>query len=454
MNILELNQLSGSGGAAGITLALQRGFVQAGHRSAMLVGATRRASTGVHVIEHDAYRNVWARGVMRVARRLNTLSGRVRGAQGISERWLPRLASPAKLRAWWAGADDWDFPGSHHLLEQTPFPPDVVHAHNLHGDFFDLRALATISRRLPTVLTLHDAWLLSGHCAHSFGCERWRSGCGNCPDLSIPPAIRRDATAENWRRKAEVYARSEFFVACPSRWIEERVRGSMLMPGLRALRTIHNGVDLDRFTPGGRAVARRKLSWPEKEFIAVFTAASVRGNVWKDHRTMREAVARAAQSLPEVPLRFFAIGEGAPAEQIGGARIEYLAHRDDVADCYRAADVYLHAARADTFPTSVIEALACGTPAIATAVGGIPEQIDDGVSGFLVPEGDAVAMAARIVELVRDPAKSAALAVAARRSAVLRFDGRRMVSDYLSLFEEAIAAWRERRMADRGHFSA
>lgn len=420
----------------------------------MLVGRARGVSNGARVIEQDAYRSLWARNVMKAARRLGMLSGRVRGAQRVSERWLPRLSSPAKFSAWWTGADDWDFPGSHHLLEQAPFPADVVHIHNLHGDYFDLRALANLSRRVPTVLTLHDAWLLAGHCAHSFGCERWRSGCGNCPDLSIPPAIRRDATAENWRRKAEVYARSEFVAVCPSRWIEERVRSSMLMSGVQGLRTIHNGVDLDHFTPGNRETARRQLGWPERGFIAVFTASSIRGNVWKDHRTMREAVARAAQSLPDMPLRFFAIGEAAPAEQIGGARIEYLAHRDDVADCYRAADVYLHAARADTFPTSVIEALACGTPAIATAVGGIPEQIDDGVSGFLVPEGDAVAMAARIVELVRDPAKSAALAVAARRSAVLRFDGRRMVSDYLSLFEEAIAAWQERRVADRGHFPA
>jgi hypothetical protein len=56
------------------------------------------------------------------------------------------------------------------------------------------------------MLTLHDAWLLSGHCAHSFDCQRWKTGCGECPDLDVYPASPRDATACNWRRKREILA--------------------------------------------------------------------------------------------------------------------------------------------------------------------------------------------------------------------------------------------------------
>src|SRR4029079_4578923 len=85
------------------------------------------------------------------------------------------------------GLEDFDYPNSVELLRFLPQKPDLLHCHNLHGNYFDLRALAGLSRQIPTVLTLHDAWLLSGHCAHSFECERWTIGCGECPDLTIYP---------------------------------------------------------------------------------------------------------------------------------------------------------------------------------------------------------------------------------------------------------------------------
>jgi len=81
------------------------------------------------------------------------------------------------------------------------------------------------------VLTLHDAWLLAGHYAHSFDCNYWKIGCGSCPDLSIYPVIRRDATAYNWQRKAEIYRTSRLYAFTPSQWLMDWVNQSMLKPG-------------------------------------------------------------------------------------------------------------------------------------------------------------------------------------------------------------------------------
>ena len=102
------------------------------------------------------------------------------------------------------GREYFNYPGSRQLLKLPPKPPQIVHAHNLHGDYFDLRFLPELSQRTPTLLTLHDAWLLSGHCSHSFGCQRWQSGCGGCPRLDIYPAVVRDATAANWQFKRDL----------------------------------------------------------------------------------------------------------------------------------------------------------------------------------------------------------------------------------------------------------
>ena len=95
------------------------------------------------------------------------------------------------------GREDFDFLYSKHLLELTGSRPDLVHCQNLHGGYFDLRVLAEISHQVPLFLTLHDCWSFTGHCAHSFDCERWQTGCGSCPYLSNPPAVRaiaRDGT--------------------------------------------------------------------------------------------------------------------------------------------------------------------------------------------------------------------------------------------------------------------
>src|SRR5262249_35811923 len=150
------------------------------------------------------------------------------------------------------GIEDFRYPGSRRLLQLTPQQPDLVHGHNLHGGYFDLRILPELSAQVPVVLTLHDAWLLSGHCSHSFDCERWKTGCGRCPDLTIYPAIRRDATASNGRRKRTIYQRSRLHVAAPCQWLMDKVNESILALGAVETRIIPNGVDRTTFHPAER----------------------------------------------------------------------------------------------------------------------------------------------------------------------------------------------------------
>jgi glycosyltransferase involved in cell wall biosynthesis len=291
------------------------------------------------------------------------------------------------------------------------------------------------------VLTLHDAWLLSGHCAHSLGCERWMIGCGSCPDLTIYPSIRRDATAENWRRKRDIYAQSRLHVASPSRWLMQKVERSMLAPGIEEARVIPNGVDLSIFRPADQRAARTELGIPQHADVLLFAANVIRDNVWKDYRTLREAIRLAAESFQARQILFIGLGDDGTSERIGRAEIRFVSYQDDpaiVARYYQAADVYVHAARADTFPTSVIEALACGLPVVATAVGGIPEQIDDGLTGLLVPVADAQGLAKRIVQLLADDALRQRLGTAATAAAREHFDVRRQVDTYLHWYGDLV----------------
>ena len=438
MKILHVNHGAGSGGAAGICLALHQACLAAGHQSALLVGRQSLKSPGVALLDNDRYRPEWGRSWMAAARFLNRHSGRLRGAYRVSELWLPRLASLGLAQAWWAGYEAFDFPGTGHLLEQAPFFPDVLHVHNLHGGYFDLRELPRLSQAVPTIVTLHDSWLLTGHCAHPLGCEKWKTGCGDCPDLSAYPAVRRDATRFNWRRKKEIYSKSRLAVVSPAQWLARAVGESMLLPAVTRLEVVPNGVVTALFQPGSRAAARKRLGWPQEAFIVLFAGFSGRSNCYKDYGTMREAVRLAAGSDAGRPLRFYVVGDGAPPEQVGGASVTFLPYRDSMSECYQAADVYLHAAKIDTFPTTVLEALACGVPVVATAVGGIPEQVVDGETGFLVPAGDAAALAKHLSRLAQSPALLRTMGAAASRHAAAHFSLQRMSARYEQLYREVI----------------
>jgi glycosyltransferase involved in cell wall biosynthesis len=107
---------------------------------------------------------------------------------------------------------------------------------------------------------------------------------------------------------------------------------------------------------------------------------------------------------------------------------------------YRAADVYFHPSRADTAPFSVLEAIAAGVPVVAASVGGIPEQVADGRSGYLTAPGDSEAMAARLGQLLAGPRKAEAMGKQARARAVKQFDFKRQTAEFIDWMTELSAS--------------
>lgn len=442
LKILQVNTADLRGGAETVARNLHLAYRDRGHASWLAVG---------RAWSDDPY--VWQIGELDTPSRRGTPSrwfGETLAAldgMGRAMRWLGdklRIAAePRHFFTWTQGYEDFDFPGTQRLVESCPEPPDIVHCHNLHGNYFDLRFLPQLSREIPTVVTLHDAWLLSGHCAHSFDCERWRTGCGRCPDLSIYPSVRRDATASNWERKRQIYSRSQLYVATPSRWLMRKVEQSMLAPAVIDARIIPNGVDLAVFHPASMEEVRPLLEIPGDAKVLLFAANGIRPNVFKDYRTMRSAVALLARRLRGERIIFLALGEDGPPERVDGAQVRFVGYEEDplkVARYYQAADVYVHAARADNFPLTVLEALACGVPVVATDVGGISEQVEHGRTGFLVPPADAAAMAEGIESLLLDEGLRRRLSANAASDAAEHFDLNRQAEQYLAWYRAILGS--------------
>ncbi len=160
------------GGAERCVLTLHKSLLELGHESRLWVGAKYTNEAQVYEIGRERP----IPGVLRISR------------------WLENRIGWQNLYAPW-------FRNLHKKLGPDV---DVVHVHSLwnsRSGFADLTGVVRLARRYPMVMTLHDAWMLTGHCACFFNCERWKIGCGSCPDLTIPPAVQCDTTHFNWRRK-------------------------------------------------------------------------------------------------------------------------------------------------------------------------------------------------------------------------------------------------------------
>jgi len=434
LNILQVSTKDIAGGAEGSAWNLFNAYRERGLDSWLAVGTKYSSDQDVFAIQNEEQRPGW----IRFCRKVQGLG------QGSSiyplTQILGRLAwlrEPWRLVERYLGIDDFHYPGTRQLLVMPPVRPDIVHCHNLHGNYFDLRLLPWLSRQAPVIVNLRDAWLLSGHCAHSLGCDHWKTGCGNCPNLSTYPAVAVDSTAYNWRRKRDIYSKSHLYVTTVSKWLMDQVDSSMLK-GAKC-RVIPNAIDLQVFCPGDRAAARDALKLSLNAKIVLLIAHST----FKDLETMEAALALLKKHDNE-DLVFICLGETGESRPLGQGNIRYLGVERDprrMALYYQAADLYIHGAKAEAFGKTITEALACGTPVVATAIGGIPEQIEDGITGFLVRPLDAGHMGEVAQRVLADDALRRRVGQAAILHARQKYNLTRQVDEFLDWYAAVREDW-------------
>jgi glycosyltransferase involved in cell wall biosynthesis len=443
LRILQVAPAVEGGGGEQIAQRLQDAFLSRGERSIVAVGrgSPRREAFRIpNRWECSAYARAIRYGFLKI---LSVSRGR-------GERFFfplaEALAFPRVTWDLWRGNEDFTQPGSRRLLELSPEPPDIVLLHNLHArwdrreGFFDLTYLQELSRRVPVLLFPQDPWLLTGHCAHPIRCPRWTVGCGRCPDLKIYPSVRRDATHWNWSRKRIIFSRSRLHLAAPSAWLQNMFAEAGLP--LRGMRVVANGVDTSAFQPGGRGEARSALGFDPHRKIVLITGNYLRTNPWKGYAWVL-AVAKLLGAESDVPpTDFHCVGEEGERMEFGRVRILFDGRNippERMPSYYRAADIFFHPSRADTAPFSVLEAMSCGLPVMATSVCGIPEQVSDGETGFLAAPGDSQGMADALKRLLMSDSLRVSMGKRARARAVEKFEFSNQVGSLLEYMREIVA---------------
>lgn len=280
------------------------------------------------------------------------------------------------------------------------YRPDIVHLHNLHGYYINAYALLEYlkARRIPTLLTLHDTFWLTGHCAFLYGdCDRWKIGCHDCPHLrDYPKTYARDNTARLWEKKKAVFEGFDALsLSVPSLWLRGLLPDSILsvLPSYH----IQNGINADIFHPSDAyAVGEKKIllgaanDWGAHKGLADFiTLRSLLG----DDFEIRLAGLDRETKLPE---GMTALGALSPSQ---------------LADEYRGAYMFVNLSHADNLPLTICEALCCGTPVVTYDIGGCREPLSDG-AGMTAAVGDTSGIAEAIKTVNRAAAAEKALAAA------------------------------------------
>jgi glycosyltransferase involved in cell wall biosynthesis len=297
--------------------------------------------------------------------------------------------------------------------------PAIVHTHLGGADI--VGGVAGRSLGLPTVSTIHEV-------------------------------IKRQRGLQP-RAKSELYMLTRRLCAARVIAVSDSARRAYLEQsrrmGERVVR-IYNGIGVTP-QPGSGAELRRELG-VEQDAPLVGMVSALRPE--KAHDVAIEAVAALRERFPK--LRLLIAGGGGYAAEVErlaaplGETVQLIGPRKDVMRVFDALDVCLHPSRMDAFPTTLIEALAASTPIVASSVGGIPEIVEDGVSGVLVPSpATAATVAEALGALLADAPRRQALAKAGREAYEQRFTAERWVKTTRGLYDEVLAQRREPRWRAR-----
>lgn len=285
--------------------------------------------------------------------------------------------------------------------------PTVIHLRNIHGYYLHYPTLFDYLRDagIPVLWTLHDAWSFTGHCSHfaSVGCDKWKSGCGSCPQTSeYPKSWWLDRSARNFKLKQRYFTQVPTLqLVAVSNWLSETVRNSFFR-GKVPIYTIVNGVNTEIFRPiaSGESIdlLRNKFGITAKRVImasarpwsrkkGLYDLIQLCGLLEDDYKSTELQVIFIGVSQREIGLL--------PPNAIGIARTENLT---ELCALYNLADVYVNASYEESFGLTTAEALACGTPVIGYNNSGTKEILeglqDDGLNkgAMLVPTGDIFAI--------------------------------------------------------------
>lgn len=310
--------------------------------------------------------------------------------------------------------------------------PDIIHLHNIHGYYLNYSILFKylFEANIPIVWTLHDCWSFTGHCPYFdfVNCNKWKFQCGNCIQRKkYPVSWFTDRSKLNYVEKKKSFNQPGNLTLVPvSNWLNNLLKCSFLSNNDSVV--IHNGIDLDTFYP--RSSIKDKLGL-QNRFVILGVA-----NIWEERKGLDDFIQLSREVTSDVIIILIGLSKKQmrviPPNIIGVERTDSV---NQLAEFYSSADIFLNLTKEDNFPTTNIEALACGTPVLTYRTGGSVEAVTPEV-GFVVDQGDIGSILAAI-QVVKTNGKEKYISIC-RDHAVLHFRNSQCFTKYIDLYNSLL----------------
>jgi glycosyltransferase involved in cell wall biosynthesis len=315
--------------------------------------------------------------------------------------------------------------------------PDLVNVHWVGEGFVRPETLGHLGR--PLVWTLHDSYAFTGGCHVPHACLRYAERCGACPALGSTSDT--DLSRWIWNRKRRAWRDVALAAVAPSRWMAGAARSSALLGG-RRVEVIPNGVDTTVYRPLAQGMAREILRLPSDRKLILFSAVLGAADPNKGFRFLEEALRRLSEAGRGDSIALVVAGAPAiPEPERCGVRVHCVGHLSDdvsLALLYAAVDAVVVPSMLENLPNAIVEAFACGRPAIGFRVGGNPDLVRDRANGALVEPFDTAALADAIWWVVEDETRWRGLSAAARATAEAEHGLDVQARRYVALYEDLL----------------
>ena len=315
---------------------------------------------------------------------------------------------------------------------------DLIHLQLIHSEsFFSLFNLPIMSRQKRIVWTLHDPWLLSGHCVYSLDCDRWLSGCGKCPDLTLSFPIKRDTTALMWKLKHWIMHHSQITLVVASQWMYHRVQQSPILSHLPC-HIIPLGLDINIFQPRPKQKSRDRFNIPPDAQVLSFRyqggTDSFKGWQWLEKALIELEI--------DKPTYLISFDHKGGMENLKDKykiiELGWVQDQDLICDAMNATDIFLMPSIAEAFGMMAVEAMACGTPVIVFENTAVCDVVQAPKAGIAVPYKNSQSLKNAIADLLADTERQKQLSQAALELVKTEYDTQLYIKRHISLYESII----------------
>ncbi len=345
MNILEIGTFDTRGGAAQVSYTQKEALKKLGHDCKMFVH--KKYSDDTDVIE------------------------------------IPQTSIERKLSSLFA--TDINFWNSNSILKSDEYKKaQIVHLHNIHGGFFNIKTLKKIAEEKPVVWTLHDMWAITGHNAWGYD-DPTKTHNSLIPKIDINPKLKWNNRSYLFNLKKKVYGEIKINIVPVSHWLERELEHSILKD--QKITVIHNGIDVTVFKKTNKSDAREKLGLPLDKKIIMFASNGGKNNPQKGWSYAETVISNFSKD-PDI--LFLCVGGSNYTDSMKNIQyIDYVSNQYDMSLYYSASDIFLFTSLAENFPLMILEAMACGTPVVSFDVGGVKEVLVHKENGYLVAYRDS-----------------------------------------------------------------